>query len=27
LQTLRATPRFQAFIGKLRREYEHIPGE
>jgi TolB-like protein/DNA-binding winged helix-turn-helix (wHTH) protein len=27
LQHLRATPRFQAFIAKLRREYEHIPGE
>jgi TolB-like protein/DNA-binding winged helix-turn-helix (wHTH) protein/tetratricopeptide (TPR) repeat protein len=27
LQRLRATPRFQAFIAKLRREYEHIPGE
>jgi TolB-like protein/DNA-binding winged helix-turn-helix (wHTH) protein len=27
LQRLRATPRFQAFVAKLRREYEHIPGE
>jgi TolB-like protein len=27
LQGLRHTPRFQAFIAKLRREYEHIPGE
>jgi TolB-like protein/DNA-binding winged helix-turn-helix (wHTH) protein/Flp pilus assembly protein TadD len=27
LQRLRATPRFQAFVSKLRREYEHIPGE
>jgi TolB-like protein/DNA-binding winged helix-turn-helix (wHTH) protein/tetratricopeptide (TPR) repeat protein len=27
LQRLRATPRFQAFIAKLRREYEHIAGE
>jgi len=27
LQQLRATPRFQAFIAKLRREYENIPGE
>jgi tetratricopeptide (TPR) repeat protein len=27
LQRVRATPLFQAFIAKLRREYEHIPGE
>jgi TolB-like protein/DNA-binding winged helix-turn-helix (wHTH) protein/tetratricopeptide (TPR) repeat protein len=27
LQRLRATPRFQAFVANLRREYEHIPGE
>jgi tetratricopeptide (TPR) repeat protein len=27
LQRLRASPRFQAFVAKLRREYEHIPGE
>src|SRR5260370_35278847 len=27
LQRLRVTPRFQAFIAKLRQEYEHIPGE
>jgi TolB-like protein/DNA-binding winged helix-turn-helix (wHTH) protein len=27
LQRLRATPRFQAFVAKLRQEYEHIPGE
>ena len=27
LRRLRATPRFQDFIGKLRQEYEHIPGE
>jgi len=27
LQRLRATPRFQAFAAKLRREYEHIPEE
>lgn len=27
LQRLRSAPRFQAFIAKLHREYEHIPGE
>lgn len=27
LQHLRRTPRFRSFIAKLRREYEHIPGE
>jgi hypothetical protein len=27
LQRLRAKPRFQSFIAKLLREYEHIPGE
>jgi TolB-like protein/DNA-binding winged helix-turn-helix (wHTH) protein/Tfp pilus assembly protein PilF len=27
LQRLRATPRFQTFVAKLRLEYEHIPGE
>jgi TolB-like protein/DNA-binding winged helix-turn-helix (wHTH) protein len=27
LQRLRATPQFQILVAKLRREYEHIPGE
>jgi hypothetical protein len=27
LAPLRALPRFQAFLSKLRREWEHIPGE
>jgi eukaryotic-like serine/threonine-protein kinase len=27
LAPLRATPRFQAFLAKLRMEWEHIPGE
>jgi hypothetical protein len=27
LAPLRATPRFRAFLAKLRLEWEHIPGE
>ena len=27
LDRLRATPRFRAFLSKLRQEWEHIPGE
>ena len=27
LERLRATPRFRAFLSKLRLEWEHIPGE
>jgi tetratricopeptide (TPR) repeat protein len=27
LERVRSTPKFQAFVAKLRQEYEHIPGE
>jgi hypothetical protein len=27
LVRLRATPRFQTFLAKLKQEWEHIPGE